>query len=79
MDDEWRTGIFDCLGSLLHGRDLTRERYDATIKKIHSRFALDGDNRQVDWGDLESAIVALNKEAVALEALIISYKASAVK
>jgi len=76
MDDAWRTSIFDCLGRLLYNRSISRAAYDAAIKNVQSRFVVDGDNASIDWTSFDAAIMALNKEAGALEALVASYKAS---
>jgi len=76
MDDAWRTSIFDCLGRLLYNRSISRAAYDAAIKNVQSHFVVDGDNASIDWTSFDAAIMALNKEAGALEALVASYKAS---
>ena len=68
--------MFSKEGELLNERNLTRERYEAAVKAIESHFVLDKDNCQTDWTNIEAAVLPVNREAAALEALVISYKAS---
>jgi hypothetical protein len=76
MDEEWRTNIFDCLGRLLYNRNITRAVYETAIRAVQPGFVVDRDNASIDWNSFDAAMVALNKEAGALEALVASYKAS---
>jgi hypothetical protein len=76
MDSSWRSEIFDRLAGLMHARNITRAHYDSYITIRHSPILLGGENEQSAWQNIESGVLTLSKEAAALEALVISYKAS---
>jgi hypothetical protein len=77
MDTDWRSSIFDRLAALMHTRNITRSMYESQLIHYSSPFILGSGRKEVVWSNIESSVAALNKEAATLEALVVSFKASA--
>jgi hypothetical protein len=66
--------IMGALGALLLQRDITVKAYEETIGAVQSTFLLDSTNKPEDFLDLKESIVALYREAAALDAVAKEYR-----
>jgi hypothetical protein len=75
-EDELQSGIMGTLGALLQFRNLAKDRVEAKLAHARQKVFLDEENSQAEIRNIESAVLAMQREAASLEVLAKTYRAT---